>query len=178
MKDESDLISFRKSHIILILKLALFELVIIAFYLIVRVPKSYILPLFINITDKQFLDSLGIIYYITLSVIELFIVLKITLDWSNEEYKIKDEALIHKRGILKLTQETYTLRNLGSAKIYQGFVGKLFNFGSIIVTSPILKSDIVLSDIHDPHKILNALENHLDNSAVKNANIIRRNFNK
>lgn len=121
-------------------------------------------------------NILGVIYFIVLSSIELIFVLQIALGWANEEYEIREDSLVHRKGILTLKQVTYTLRNLGSAKINQGPLGKIFNFGTIIITSPILKGDIILSDIHNPSQVLSLFEDNINQSTVKDANIIKRLF--
>ncbi len=174
MKNKQDILSFRKSHIILILRLFVLELVLVTLYLIVRIPKLIVLPSLNDSPTSQVFNYFGLLYFLLLSVIELLLVLQITLDWSNEQYEIRQESLVHRRGIFNLKEQNYTLRNLGSANIYQNFIGKLLNYGTVIISSPILKNDIVLADIHNPQKIVSFLEHNIDESNVKTANIIHR----
>lgn len=174
MNNYPEIIIFRKSHIFLILKLLYLEIFIVGLYLIVRIPKSIFFSSFLNLSENQFLNVSGVVYFIVLSIVEIILVLRITLGWSNEEFEIREESLVHRRGIFRLKQQTYTLKNLGSVNIYQGLVGKMLNYGNIVLTSPILKQDIVLSDIHNPQKILASLEDNIERTNVHNLSIIKR----
>lgn len=156
----------RKSHIFLISRLIALEIILSIVYLLVRIPKSFIFSSGLSLSDNQFLSIVGVLYFITLSIIELILVLKVTLDWVNEEFEIREESLVHRRGIFHLTQETYTLRQLGSANIYQGFVGRILNYGTIVIASPILKKDVFLTDIHNPQQVIKLLEDNIERSNV------------
>lgn len=174
MINHPNTITFRKSHIVLIIRLIVLELILACVYLVMRIPKSIIFPSFSILSDNQLLNIIGVVYFIALSIIELIFVLQITLDWSSEQFEIREQSLVHRKGIFRPKQQTYTLRNLGSANIYQGLVGKMLNYGTITITSPILKNDIVLPDIHNPQRIVTSLEDNIEKSGVKEGSIIQR----
>lgn len=107
-----------------------------------------------------------------LSLIELVIVLKVTLGWANNVYEIRDDSIIHRQGIFTLKEDVYTLRNLGSATIQQGFWGKLLNYGTITLSSPILKHEFYLLDVHNPENVAQSFDNNIDDK-TKKADTIR-----
>ncbi len=164
---------FRKSPFLLITKILILELIINLLYLLFRIPKTLILPELISAENILFLNEVGLVYFLGLSVLEVFFIIKITLDWGSEEFEIRDESLIHRKGILNVKENIYSIRNLGSTNIRQNFLGKIFNYGTITITSPILKYDIILNDVHNPKKILAELEDNIENS-LKNPQIIKR----
>lgn len=169
-----DKISFRKSHVVLILKLIFLELIVVFSYLLLRIPKATFFASQLNASNNQAFNIFGLIFFVVLSIIEMACVLQIVLDWSTEEFEIKEGSIVHRKGIFHLKQKTFTLRNLGSANIYQGLLGKIFNFGTIVITSPILKKDIVLPDIHNPQQILLLLEDNIEQKNNKVETIIPR----
>jgi uncharacterized membrane protein YdbT with pleckstrin-like domain len=143
-------------------------------YLIIRIPKSLLLSPLLNSSQNNFLNIGGIIYFSLISLFELFLVLQVVLNWTNEEYEIREGSVIHRKGIFRLREEIFTLRNLASSRISQNFFGKLFNFGTITLSSPLLKQDVYLINIHDPKKIITSLEDNLEDKNLQGGTILRR----
>jgi hypothetical protein len=143
-------------------------------YLIIRIPKTLLLSPLLNLSQNNLLNLGGIIYFSLLSLFELFLVLQVVLNWANEEYEIREGSVIHRKGIFRLREEIFTLRNLASSRISQNFFGKLFNYGTITLSSPLLKQDVYLVNIHDPKKIITSLEDNLEDKNLQGGTILRR----
>jgi len=164
---------FRRSHILLIADLILLELFLVAIYLIFRI----FLPFFNESFNILISDStsvvIGVLYFTTLSIIELILILNVVVRWASEEYEVRDDTIVHKRGIFTTSEEKYSLRSLGNASITQSLFGKIFNYGTIRIYSPLLKQDYFISNVHDPRSILTSIEDDLSDKQSKET-IIRR----
>jgi len=166
------LIIVRESHILLIIRLIGIELITLISYLIIRLPKTLLISTNLEISDKLWLNYVAILYFIILSLIKLILIVKVTLEWANNIYEIREDSIIHHRGILKIKEDIYTLRNLSSVVIEQNIWGKLFNYGTIILYSPIHKSNYHLNNIHNPKKIVNTFYDNIEDK--KTSEIIRK----
>lgn len=161
----------RHSHIVLVSKLFAIQILLVFLYLVVRLPK---IALFSRLDNSQniVLNYISLGYFMVLSLIELILVLKVTLDWANNIYEIRDDSIIHRQGIFTLKEDVYTLRNLGSATLHQSFMGKLLNYGTITISSPILKHEFHLLNVHNPGKIVQSFKDNIGEK-TKKADIIR-----
>ena len=74
------------------------------------------------------------------------------LTWLNKHYVLNPKEVIVKTGVISTKSTTYEIANLQSMSISQNIIQKIFNFGSIKLFNPVLKEEIFLSDIPDPHK--------------------------
>ena len=146
---------------ILLGDLILLEIFLIFLYLIFRIPSTYFVSL-LNMPGVSSLeDVFSFMYFIFLSIIELILITTIVLKWVNEEYEIRDDTIVHRKGVFSRTEENYSLRNLGNATISQSLLGRLFNFGTVKVYSPLLKQEYYISNVHNPKQILTSLEDDL-----------------
>ena len=166
---------FRQSYIILFFKLLSLEIFFAVFYLIVRIPKTVIFDGRFAVSDLGQLYNMGTFYFLILFFIKIILSLYLVLLWVSEEYEINEGIIFHRRGVFRKTEDSYSLKNLGSFTIYQSFLGRLFNYGDIKVFSPVLKQDFHLVAIHDPKRIAESLEDDISGSGDKNRIIPRRN---
>lgn len=123
-----------------------------AIYLIIRIFVFKLHPQGISGRDID----LGFLFFLVCSyVLQIFLIFTVLLHWLNRRYYIDASHLIVRTGVFTTKERTYDLKNLKSVVVMQGIFGKIFNFGtlSIIITSPNLKEDVILSEIPHPHKI-------------------------
>ncbi len=92
---------------------------------------------------------------VTASIIILFLygglVLYITLDWIMNYYILDRKDLVTKFGILFTREVSYDLGGLESMEITQGLFGKLFNFGTLTLSNPVLDRKLKLRSIPEPY---------------------------
>jgi len=161
-----------QSYVFLIIKLAAVEILILFLYLLIRLPKTiFVLPN-LTISENISLNYITIIYFVILSLIKLLFTVKITLEWAGNVYEIRDDSIIHRKGIFNVKEDIYTLRSLSSVTIEQSIWGKLFNYGTIILYSPIHKTNYYIVNVHDPKKITDTLHDNIEDK--KNSEIIRK----
>lgn len=169
-----DIYFFKPTKFLLIIRLLVLELIIVFLYLLIRIPKSFVF--FVNFDPSIFSQVywLGTLYFLFLSLAELILVCIIVLNWANEVWEIRQGILFHRRGIFKLIEDTYSLKNIGSVTISQSFLGRLLNYGTIVVYSPILKQEFFITNIENPKKFVKTLEDEISGLGDKRDIIPRR----
>ncbi|MEX2028436.1 MAG: PH domain-containing protein [Candidatus Curtissbacteria bacterium] len=103
--------------------------------------------------------------FIFLVFIKTVLLIFIIVQWLNEYYEITPLELIHKKGLIFRREEKYNLSHLGSLKLDQNVIGRIFNYGSLRLYNWALEKDIALYLIHNPRKynrILRSLIPDLD----------------
>ncbi len=108
-----------QSYIFLILKLIAIEILTLFLYLLIRLPKTIIILPNSSASENISLSYITIIYFVILSLIKIIFMLKISLEWANNTYEIRDDSIIHRQRIFKIKEDIYTLRNLSSVTIEQ-----------------------------------------------------------
>ncbi len=92
---------------------------------------------------------------VTVSIIVLFLygalILYITLDWIMNYYILDSKVLVTKHGIIFTKEIGYDLGGLESMEVTQGLFGQLFNFGTLVLTNPLLDKKLKLRYIPDPY---------------------------
>ncbi len=161
-----------QSYIFLIIKLIAIEILTLFLYLFIRLPKTIIILPNSSVSENISLSYITIIYFVILSLIQIIFTLKITLKQANNTYEIRDDSIIHRQGIFKIKEDIYTLRNLSSVTIEQSIWEKLFNYGTIILYSPIHKASYYLINVHHSKKIADTFYDNLEDT--KKSQIIRR----
>ncbi len=66
--------------------------------------------------------------------VEICLVLTIVIPWASTHYYITDRQLIRYVGISRRDETIFDLENLKSIELHQGWFGRLFNYGNILLT--------------------------------------------
>lgn len=91
--------------------------------------------------------------------------LRIALDWLGYYYIIKPGEIIFRRGVLGNTETVTPLLNIEWVKVRQGLIASLFNFGNLVIHSPLLEHDLILRDIPSPKKYQQHIFTHFKTSS-------------
>jgi uncharacterized membrane protein YdbT with pleckstrin-like domain len=97
---------------------------------------------------------------ILLQIVNLYFLLTVILSWINEYYILNPKEVIIKTGVFTSQSVTYEFANLQSMTVNQSVWQKIFNFGTIRLFNPVLKEEIYLSNIPDPVKFGNIIQQH------------------
>ena len=107
-------------------------------------------------------------YYFTLIivltvVIPIIIVLRIILSKLSTKYAITNKRVIARRGILSENFKSSTFKHITSLGAKQGIIGKIFNFGNIIVNTSGSggSADFVWKYVENHVKIKNKMEKRI-----------------
>lgn len=104
------------------------------------------------------LISFNVLYFVLLGLAKLFFTIYIILSWFNEYYEVTPNVVIHKKGFFKRDEEELRLSIVRALKLYQGFGGRIFNFGSIELFDERRNKRMELYLIHNPHRYINIIE--------------------
>ncbi|HVA97028.1 MAG TPA: PH domain-containing protein [Candidatus Acidoferrales bacterium] len=151
----------RQSHLILVARLIGLDIIITILYLFFRISITVLQLLQVSTAGFYGVSIIDIVYFIIITVAELTLGTWIVLSWANEEWEIKEGVIFHRRGIFHMKEDAYSLKQIGSTTLNQGLLGKLFNYGTIKIFSPLLKQDYYLMNIHNPREIAKTLEDEV-----------------
>lgn len=153
-KDNKILVSHfnvRQSISILVLRLVLIDIISAIFFLaIFSSDISFIL--------EEVLKSYKILAFLLLVVFKVGLTIFSVLQWLNEYWEITTEKVIHRRGVIYKTEQTFSLDRAREIKVEQGFLGELLNFGTIVLFDIRLNRNMNLYLIHNPRRYLKIFE--------------------
>lgn len=156
----------RKSAFFLLVNIIMLESLFAVIFLLMRSPVHLFDISFIEFDDIYFIYTF---IFILLTGIKLFLLFSIILSWMNNYYEILQGQLIHKKGIFKIKSTTFSLGNIELQEVEQGFLGRIFKYGTIEIFNPLLKQTFWLENVPFPHKQLKAIqhESHSNSDDTK-----------
>jgi len=102
---------------------------------------------FLNLVELEL--SALVILVLLQAVISFFLV----ISWARNYYEVKPEEVVHRYGIFFSREKRYVLRNIEKIDMEQGILGKLMSYGTVRLTSPLLKDKILLNNVSDPVQV-------------------------
>ena len=93
-----------------------------------------------------------------LSILKVIVMFSIVLSWMNNYYEVLPGVLILKKGVFRTISTTFSLSNIEFQRVDQGFLGKIFNFGTIEIFNPLLKQTFWLTNVPFPHRQLKVIQ--------------------
>jgi hypothetical protein len=88
-----------------------------------------------------------------LQTIDALLLILLVLRWANTAYVIMPDSIVVRFGIWNLRTRTYKLSDAKAVEVQQSFIGKLLNYGSLVLAfSPDFKTQVRLENIPDPHR--------------------------
>lgn len=150
-------ITVRKSTALFVLRVILLELLFEFIYLSWRgivhfLPFSFETIITINAISI-------IIFLLLVTVLQNIILVYIALTWVNDYYEVGNDEIIHVNGIISKTEKAYPYRDIQSITMHQGFLGRLLNYGSVILYIPTLGHDLNFNEISNPVKFIELIKN-------------------
>lgn len=157
----------------------LLQVIVVTAYLLVRLPKTYILSRLFAETDYHQLNFwLGIAVFLVIIAAQTALLAAIILRWSHDYYTFQEDTIIHTRGVFTQHNEIYSLKTIEAASVQQTLLGKLLNYGTVRVYSPVLKKEYFLQEIPDPHNMKDVIVGLLNTKAADDKQIIPRDVDR
>jgi uncharacterized membrane protein YdbT with pleckstrin-like domain len=148
----------RKSVSILIFKIVALQGLVVLAYVGIRVSKLLVFRELFADQDYHDLNFwLGILVFMLVVVAQTAILIAIVLQWFYEFYEIKKDIIVHTNGVFKRKEDIYSLKTIEAGNVEQTLPGKLFNYGTVKIYSPVLKREYSLVDIPNPQVTRDAL---------------------
>lgn len=156
---------------IYILRTSLFKLILrivkIEFYLTIAfIITRFGVTSFENLVDEYI--SFDIFYLLITTffgILSFYIMLNILLNWVARYFIIKNGEFIERKGIMNSKQLIKPLVGVEWIQVRQGFLGKLMNFGDLIIHTPLLKKNLIVKDISSPEKFQQHIYRHFKTSS-------------
>lgn len=158
MKEVYPITIIRKSIAVLVIKIYVLQTVAVFAYVLVRLSNAWLFSAFF--IDSGPLDAnfwLGIFAFIVIMTAQAAILITVVLEWFNESYEVRHDLIIHTRGVFKRKEDIYSLKTVEAGSIMQPLFGKLFNYGTVKIYSPVLKREYWLSEIPNPQKVRDSI---------------------
>lgn len=154
-------INIRQSIFFLLLKLIFLDVIVavVAVFYFSSVSSKYVPEIFNNA-----IISYSLPFFLILVIVKIFLSIYVVLKWTYEYYEIWPTAVFHKSGFFFKKEEKHPFSQMRSVKIEQGFFGKIFGFGTIILYNWYLKTHTSLYLIHNPIKYYRIIEGLLPKS--------------
>jgi hypothetical protein len=154
-------INIRQSIFFLVIKLIVLDIMTAVFSIIYFISASN--QLVIKILEDLML-SYNFLFFLILALFQIGLTIYIVLLWINEYYEIYPNQFIHVGGLFFKKQEKHQFSQMRSVKIEQGFFGKIFGFGTIMLYNWYLKTNTSLYLIHNPEKYFRIIESLIPKS--------------
>jgi membrane protein YdbS with pleckstrin-like domain len=148
-------INIRQSIFFLMLKLILLDL--IALFVTVTYFSSAANKFLPEVINKLIL-SYDLPFFLALVFLKFSLTIYVVMRWITEYYEIWPHALMYSSGIIWRNQEKHPFSQMRSVKIEQGFLGKIFGFGTIYLYNWYLEKNTALYLIHNPVKYYHIIE--------------------
>ena len=158
-------VTIRQSISFLMFQLIVLELIsgaIIIFFYSTLVPTGIIENIFSN--SYGMINTLLFVVFVFGKILFMIFVVAV---WLNEYYEITPREVIHKSGLFFRKEERLVLSHVDSVELHQSFLGRMFNFGNLVLFNWVLEKNTLLYLIHNPKKYLRILQDLLPQSDQK-----------
>lgn len=97
-------------------------------------------------------------------IIPIIIIMMIYLNQSSMKYAITNKRVIGRGGIISEDFKSSTFKHITSIRVKQGIIGKIFNFGDIIIdtSGTGLGVEFIWRNVKNPVQVKNIIEQHID----------------
>jgi membrane protein YdbS with pleckstrin-like domain len=113
------------------------------------------------------LNLFSTIANIGLIMIKIFLMIIIITQWLDNYYEIRPGKIIYKSGFLIRREKEFDCIQISKINLTQGVFGRLFNFGTINLFTPITNEWFALTNIPNPHRNLSLVQKTLANKSVE-----------
>ncbi len=151
-------IILRKSVFILVLTFINIEILFDGLYILLRLPLFYLnLPTII----QAHLVSMYFIIFLAINTLKLFFIIFVSVKWITTIYEIREGEIKFRQGLIAYSQKVYLCKHIQEVICKQGFIGKIFNFGSIELYDPTLTNNLNIDCVQNPSKYADIIKKNL-----------------
>ncbi len=121
-------------------------------------------------TLQRMTENFSLIYillFVVFVIIKSSIMAYVVIHWVDEYYEITPKELIYKKGLIFKKSERHMLNHLGSLKLEQGVLGRIFNYGSLKLFNWAQEKELTVYLIHNPMKYYHVLKTLLPEADVE-----------
>lgn len=90
--------------------------------------------------------------------VNLITFLYLFISWHHMYYIISSNGISSSKGIISKKTNSIDTPAIRSIKVQQSILGKIFNYGTIILESPLLSEKFLMRDLPNPHRHASLIE--------------------
>lgn len=152
-------VNIRLSISFLVLRLLGIELIAA---LAIILLHSFIFSPYSTLVNVQ-VRELNIPLFLALVLIKTSLTIFVVFQWLNEYYEISAEFIIHKKGAIFRREEKFPTAHVANVDITQNLLGKILNYGTIILYNYRRQVYTIMYQIHNPIRYSKILEDLIPN---------------
>ena len=157
-------VAVRRTFLIPIVKIVFLQLVFIGIYVVIlwKMNGAMAAPL----------KSGGIILFLFLQTLQSLWFLVIIIKWFYVYYQITPKEVLLHTGVIAQKRKHFALEKTESVTLEQGFLGRIFNFGTITIELFLSNSrhNLYLYDVPNPGKYMNIIEKTITSFGGEDSN--------
>lgn len=150
------------SHVTIRQSIFFLHLRLVAIEIIAAIGLIAFLTLVLDPTVKERLGDNSVLFnipfFLFLVTTKLVVMICVIIQWLNEYYEITTGEVIFKKGFFFKKEERHVFEHIGSVKLEQGILGRIFNFGTLKLFNWTKEKYVYLYLIHNPMKYQKILE--------------------
>ena len=154
MPEKLSSLIIRRSPVVLAMQIVGFQILFFFLYFVLRLP-SIIFDMTKEIGDV--FNTAYTMLFVILALFQLYFTIVSIVSWMNDFYEIKSGEVMRKTGIFRRREQTFSLKNIEVIDLYQGFLGKMLEYGTIRLFSPFANTEFYFYHIPDPKKYIEVL---------------------
>lgn len=101
-----------------------------------------------------------------LVILNIFAISRLVFEWASTYYILRPGEVVLNKGGFNSRRVKYKVARVESLTIQQTLLGKIFNFGSIRIYSPVQKNIVRIKNIPDPEKYAQIYETSDDKEGL------------
>jgi uncharacterized membrane protein YdbT with pleckstrin-like domain len=125
------------------------QVVIILTLLLCIFAIGFLGPSSLIIISKSLLLTILII---ALVIADLLVTVSLFLTWKQTYYVIRPNEIIIRGGIFEIKEKNFQLNQLETASVVQSLFGRIMDYGTIRLYTPLLEEKVMLFQIPTPNK--------------------------
>lgn len=104
---------------------------------------------------------MSLFFMLLMVTFQTFLILQVTLAWANHTFWISKTQIVEESGIFNKKVTTRDIPQLRSVSVKQGLLGRIFNFGSLVIQgkSEDYSTALTIMYVTDPNRYEIYLEN-------------------
>jgi uncharacterized membrane protein YdbT with pleckstrin-like domain len=112
-------------------------------------------------SGKLFLIKLIRDFLFSILIIGIVWLIKDIFDYFGKKLSLIDDGIKYVEGIIITNHKQVPYANINVVSVSQGILGKIFNFGDLIVNTGGDEPEIIFKHLHDPYRFQEAINKQL-----------------
>lgn len=135
-------------------------------FLLLTILSIAVLSIPFRLGGNSFIIGTLIITVVAILLFSLCIII-LRSSWGNTHYYISESSVIVERGAYNHTEDIYRFDFVTSVRIKQSYLGKISNYGDIVINMSNTENELIIKDIDEPSGLLDKVHQKLSENGIK-----------